>query len=514
MMNIAQSADKNKSLIKIIRHRDTAPSDFESRRNVLFNSGRKLTDAQRRALEMSLASGLISPQKAEADYGLSKAYVYKLKSAADPVVQHLEDSGCIWLRIDQNVIDRIVVALSTYCQASISSIRLFLKICFHVSASTGKISTILSDYAERARKINSSVDLSGIKAIGLDEIYQEEQPVLTGVCLDTTYCLIMEPEQDRKAQTWVNVLNSRKTSGLNPDLTISDSCGSILSAVPEAFPHATVQMDVFHALMNLGKEVLKVPRRAMSDLQGFFQLEDRVKSHKARMKTIEEYIAAKDKIDAALERSDRYEILMNWIRELLGFPGYSIEETMSLINAALDDMADMTTPQTKLYKAISTFREDLPKALKYLKLMFQHVDEAADHNGFPRMTFRQLYLLRRYRCCSDFNSRWDDLWKESGCSDEEFCRMDDAIKKLISGTKRASSLIENLNSRLRVFMNAKREVSEPYFPLIQLYINTKVYNRSTRSFRRGKSPMEMVTGIKKSLMEYLGIADPTIVSSI
>ena len=286
MMNIAQSADKNKSLIKIIRHRDAAPSDFESRRNVLFNSGRKLTNAQRRALEMSLASGLISPQKAEADYGLSKAYVYKLKSAADPVVQHLEDPDCIWLRIDQNAIDMIVVILSTYCQASISSIRLFLKICFHVSASTGKISTILSDYAERARKINSSVDLSGIKAIGLDEIYQEEQPVLTGVCLDTTYCLIMEPEQDRKAQTWVNVLNSRKTSGLNPDLTISDSCGSILSAVPEAFPHATVQMDVFHALMNLGKEVLKVPRRAMSDLQGFFQLEDRVKSHKARMKTM------------------------------------------------------------------------------------------------------------------------------------------------------------------------------------------------------------------------------------
>lgn len=111
-MNIAQSADKNKSLIKIIRHRDTTPSDFKSRRNVLLNSGRKLTDAQRRALEMSLASGLISPQKAEADYGLSKAYVYKLKSAADPVVQHLEDPDCIWLRIDQNAIDMIVVILS------------------------------------------------------------------------------------------------------------------------------------------------------------------------------------------------------------------------------------------------------------------------------------------------------------------------------------------------------------------------------------------------------------------
>ena len=404
MMNISQTVGENKSLFKIARHRNTPLSDTESiSREYCLNSSRKLTDAQRMALEMALASGLISPHDAEADFRLSKAYVYKLKAAADPVVQHLKDSHCVWLRIDQNAIDLIIVVLSTYCQASISSIQSFLRICLHVTASAGKISQILSDYAGRARKVNNSVDLSKIKAIGLDEIYQEDQPVLTGVCLDTTFCLIMEPEQDRKAQTWVNVLNSRKASGLNPDLTISDSCGSILSAVPEAFPHATVQMDVFHALMNLGKEVLKVPRRAMSDLQEYFQLEDRVKSHRVRVKTILEYVAAKDKIDAVLERSDRYEILMDWIRELLGFPGYSLDETTKLINTALDDMADMTTPQTKLYKAISNFREDLPKTLKYLKLMFQHIDEEADRNGFQRATFRQLYMLRRYRHCSDFN---------------------------------------------------------------------------------------------------------------
>ena len=76
------------------------------------------------------------------------------------------------------------------------------------------------------------------------------------------------------------------------------------------------------------------------------------------------------------------------------------------------------------------------------------------------------------------------------------------FSRILDHTKRASSLVENLNSRIRVYMNLKRMVPEKYFILLKVYFNTRKYHRSRVAERIGKSPLELMTG--KEYPEFLG----------
>ena len=72
-----------------------------------------------------------------------------------------------------------------------------------------------------------------------------------------------------------------------------------------------------------------------------------------------------------------------------------------------------------------------------------------------------------------------------------------ALENLIATTYRASSPDENLNGRLRVFMNARRGIPESQFPLYRLFLNTVKPVRSRRPERIGTSALERLTGRKQ-----------------
>jgi len=62
------------------------------------------------------------------------------------------------------------------------------------------------------------------------------------------------------------------------------------------------------------------------------------------------------------------------------------------------------------------------------------------------------------------------------------------IEKLIKSTVRASSIVENLNSRLRNYFFLRKTLGANYLELLQFYINHRRYMRSSRPERRGKDP--------------------------
>jgi len=59
---------------------------------------------------------------------------------------------------------------------------------------------------------------------------------------------------------------------------------------------------------------------------------------------------------------------------------------------------------------------------------------------------------------------------------------------------RASSLVENLNSRLRNYFFLRRQLGTPYLNLLQFFLNHRTFLRSHRPERVGKSPKELMTG--------------------
>ena len=71
------------------------------------------------------------------------------------------------------------------------------------------------------------------------------------------------------------------------------------------------------------------------------------------------------------------------------------------------------------------------------------------------------------------------------CADEQ---------ELSDRVVRASSLVENLNSRLRSYLSLRRQLGKDYLTLLQLSLNHRRYLRSEDPSRVGKSPAELLTG--------------------
>jgi hypothetical protein len=61
-------------------------------------------------------------------------------------------------------------------------------------------------------------------------------------------------------------------------------------------------------------------------------------------------------------------------------------------------------------------------------------------------------------------------------------------------TPRSSSLVENLNSRLRNYFTLRRHLGTPYLDLLRFFLNHRRFVRSRRAERQGKSPRELMTG--------------------
>jgi len=69
-----------------------------------------------------------------------------------------------------------------------------------------------------------------------------------------------------------------------------------------------------------------------------------------------------------------------------------------------------------------------------------------------------------------------------------------AVIEAMADVPRASSLVENLNSRLRNYFFLRRHIGHDYLDLLRFFFNHHLYARSDRPERVGKSPAELLSG--------------------
>ena len=100
-------------------------------------------------------------------------------------------------------------------------------------------------------------------------------------------------------------------------------------------------------------------------------------------------------------------------------------------------------------------------------------------------------LQRKSPLSSSYWQRWNQLYSQ--LADKFHCVVDavvDAMKQI----PRASSLVENLNSRLRTYFTLRRQLGTPYLGLLQFFLNHRTFARSRCPERVGKSPAQLLTG--------------------
>ena len=80
-----------------------------------------------------------------------------------------------------------------------------------------------------------------------------------------------------------------------------------------------------------------------------------------------------------------------------------------------------------------------------------------------------------------------------------------AVDEALKTTPRASSMVENLNSRLRNYSFLRRSLGDSYLSLLQFFCNHRCFRRSRVPERVRKSPTQLLTGEPHShWLELLG----------
>jgi hypothetical protein len=154
----------------------------------------------------------------------------------------------------------------------------------------------------------------------------------------------------------------------------------------------------------------------------------------------------------------------------------------------------------KLHKSLQNQRTEL---LAFAGVLDQKLELISSSFDVPLQKVRDVCLLNRKQPTSNtYWKCWNQLHSQlSG----KFYLLMKAVTTAIKETPRASSLVENLNSRLRNYFFLRKTLGKSYLNLLQFFLNHHRFMRSDVFERVNKSPKELMTGKSHShWLELLG----------
>ena len=426
--------------------------------------------------------------------GMNRSYIYEQKNKVQAYVEALDEGQpeAPMIVLTKALKKRLILSMALDCASSIEGIQRALETALDIKVSTGYISDVINEAALRAQAFDDTISLEGIRQGANDEIFQCGVPILTGIDAETSYTYLLEEGKDRTAETWQLYMEDCKDRGLSLETTINDGGAGLNAGIPKACPGIIVQADTFHALHSMGKEISKAERKTEAAIKTEAELEQRVQQLRVQQKTKEKLEKIRPEVEETINVYDTLSILFSWLKLLLGFSGYSIVDTMDLIKYVLDEMQKLATKFPGIIKEAEKIQKILPSLLTYISRLEKAFETYAELHGIPPDVFRAMYRQLAYSKQSNeyFEIEfvlWDMLEEKYGMARELFAQQLKIVKK-------ASSLVENLNGRIRKYMDVKRVVPTRFFVLLKVYFNLRRYKRSRCQERVGKSPLELLTG--------------------
>ncbi len=459
-----------------------------------------LTNSERFLLGCKALGGKSITELSE-ETQISREWIYQQKRRIEEEAKLLDtrEPGVMRIEVTETWLRRLVLSLALDCRGSAEGIQRTCSEVIGVDLSIGKISGIINEAAEKAREFDEQVSLENIRQGANDEIFQGSEPVLTGIDLESSYLYLLEPVDDRSGETWELAMEDCKERRLELCVNVSDRGTGLQTGIPKAFPEIAMQPDVFHSLRPIGREVAALERKAYQLVGKEATLEQRLQGTGLRKKTQEQLVQTREDVRKAIDLYDVLSILFSWLVELVGWSGYSYEDTCMLAEWVLSEMEYATPSREDFHIRLHKFRRNLPQILSFIRRMETEFKKSALKNGYPLEAFSLFYKERAYVAqtweCSQIEYKLGNLL----C--KRYTEVREEFERILSSAKRASSMVENVNGRIRTYMNLKRIVPKSFFTLMKVYFNTKKYRRSRVPQRIGKSPIELLTG--KEYPEFL-----------
>jgi hypothetical protein len=476
---------------------------------------RLLPPKQRQDLALHVLTGSQPLAGLARQHQVSRQFLYRQADTAQRALERAfeppppDQEVLFQLPVTTSWLRQLVLGLVLSCHSPYRGVIAILSDLFDTPIALGTVHNIVQAAVAPARAINGSYDLTGVRVGAHDEIFQAGRPVLVGIDTASTFCYLLSQEEHRDTDTWGVRLLELVERGLAPEATVADFAGALRAGQALAMPAVPCRGDVFHAVRDLEPVVSYLENRAYAALEECARLErerDRWRRKDWPLHAVGQHLRrARETCDAAIALADEVRTLGQWLRQdVLAVAGPCSADRAVLYDFILEELR-VRVPAcshrlSSIYRMLKSHRDEL---LAFARALDEGLCRLAAELAVSPEGLRRL-LNARSRDPRDARR-----WAEEAAVREQFrghfhaaCQ---AVDALAAGTVRASSLVENLNSRLRTYFALRRHLGADYLELLRFYLNHHVLQRSERPERTGKTPAELLTGTAhRHWLELLG----------
>ncbi len=285
--------------------------------------------------------------------------------------------------------------------------------------------------------------------------------------------------------------------GFNPERVIGDDGTGLRAAHKLIFPDVPFDYDNFHL------------SKLLMDTRGYFR-----NCHKT---SITQLISAEDNMDKAKEldkpflqsrrlgqarrHEEKFRLISQTIDTLVSWMEHDVLNMAGPTPAVRKDLYDFIVDEfealakhhpDRLRSLCITLRDKRDLSLAFCEVLeseFQGISEA--HNCSLASIWVLCQLLRCNLDGDSYAIRSIPLQDFLG---DRFDDVEDAVILALTRTERTSSMVENLNGRLRTYFCLRQDIGHGYLDLLRFFLNHKPFDKRCHPNRKGKSPAEILAG--------------------
>lgn len=421
-----------------------------------------------------------------------------------------EKKVLFYLPVTKEFIEQFVISLTLICHSSERGVVQLLDDVFDYKISIGTVHNIINNAAIRAREINEQNSLAPIKKGAHDEIFQGSSPILVGSCAETSYCFLLSQEESRDSTTWGTRLLELQSKGYQPEHTIADGGLGLRAGQAEVFPNVPCYADVFHALRDLGRLPIYQENRTMALISQVYALEKKMakakkNNHGNKFSKKLGYLRAKLAINLMI--TDQLIVLSQWMQnDILSLSGPNLEMRRMLFDFVIHGLVQLeligSSHISKVRKKLQNQRNDL---LRFAEEIDQKLIAVAKEYDIELQVVHSVYRLQTIP--HENLSRYSEEKKIRKNLRDLYYPIEQAIMTALKTVVRASSVVENLNSRLRCYFFLRKNFGQKSLDLLRFFLNHKTFVRSEHPEHVGKSPSELLFNRQHNhWLELLGYA--------
>ena len=320
--------------------------------------------------------------------------------------------------------------------------------------------------------------------------------MLAGIDIPSLYCYLLTQEAHRDADTWGIHALDLVIQNFNPERVIADDGSGLRAGLKMVFPDLPCDRDHFHLL------------QVLINLRRYFR--NRLKSRVSYLKNIQ------DKMDAARLKGKAYKIsrklgiakkdvanfkyysvnidaLVNWMQhDVLKMAGSAPTIRYEMYNFILQEFKNLAERHSHRIKEVCiTLENQREQILAFVKVLDCKFTAISIKYKCSKNYLWELCELQRYN--KNNIGYYMKSKKIRQILKDQFYILEAEIIEALNSTESSSSLVENLNSRVRTYSTLRKEISSSYLSLLQFYFNYSKFLRSAKPEREGKSPVEILT---------------------